>query len=849
MSDRKGREMRERRTRLTESTDDNIPVIKLPEAISLSDLGFMVAEAFRKQFQPPDQFWMVEVFSDFLICEKEGNKFKVGYEIKEGEPVFDFDFEQVEVEFTPVVESENGSFRESKDEVLFGSIREAEGEGDELGWRWRVDIIKAGHTKPRTMANGETFVRDYPIKVLEESMGIFEGVPVFAFSAQDHAPSPGNKGPRDEVGFIENVARKGNRIEGDLVIHRDADWLRQRMLGLRESGNLERGGLSIDAEGSGEMVKEGGINIFRVSELTKADSVDVVTSPAAGGQFRRLVASADAVDDVTILEEGATVMNLEQILALIESNRPELLEGVDREKLTIEQAQDLLTESMKPKTVEVEKIVEKEVVKESADAPKAATAEDIAKLNESLVSVQNTQAQTLCESILTASLSAAKLPAAVQASIQKRFTGTIFEADDLKEAIEDGAKIVEGLASDMPASFGVSVEVTHDEKEKKIHALEAMFWGGPNDKTHENFPDELKGVTPYRSFLGAYKDFTGHHDAGPVEIFSETARALPAYPTEGESARYRESVLKESMTTGSWTQVLGDSIRRRMIREYSMQGRQDWRKIVSDISNVPDFRTNRRMRVGGYGTLSTVAEQDTYPTLTSPTDEEETYAVAKRGGLEDITFEMVKNDDVGQIRRIPVKLGRAAANTLYRQVFDHLEDNDTLADAVALCHSSHSNDINAALSNASMTTGRRMLLDQTAYNDSAEILGIANAPRYVIVPHELDETSWQLLDGWGRGQGEHDTTNRNANFHGYQGLERIVVDYFSVATDWWMCADPANQPTIEVGFLDGQEDPEIFVQDAPNVGSVFTADKISYKVRHIYGSVPLDYRWIAGHQA
>jgi hypothetical protein len=57
-----------------------------------------------------------------------------------------------------------------------------------------------------------------------------------------------------------------------------------------------------------------------------------------------------------------------------------------------------------------------------------------------------------------------------------------------------------------------------------------------------------------------------------------------------------------------------------------------------------------------------------------------------------------------------------------------------------------------------------------------------------------------------------------------------------------MVADPKEVPTMVMGFLNGNREPEMFVQDQPNVGSVFTADKISYKVRHIYGGVIEDHR-------
>ena len=50
------------------------------------------------------------------------------------------------------------------------------------------------------------------------------------------------------------------------------------------------------------------------------------------------------------------------------------------------------------------------------------------------------------------------------------------------------------------------------------------------------------------------------------------------------------------------------------------------------------------------------------------------------------------------------------------------------------------------------------------------------------------------------------------------------------------------EATIEVGFYQGKEAPELFSQVDANVGSVFDADKITWKIRHIYGSAVVDHR-------
>ncbi|RLJ01535.1 MAG: hypothetical protein DRP08_05390 [Candidatus Aenigmatarchaeota archaeon] len=74
----------------------------------------------------------------------------------------------------------------------------------------------------------------------------------------------------------------------------------------------------------------------------------------------------------------------------------------------------------------------------------------------------------------------------------------------------------------------------------------------------------------------------------------------------------------------------------------------------------------------------------------------------------------------------------------------------------------------------------------------------------------------------------------------------IVVWFWSDENDWYLVADPKMYDTIEIGFLGGKEEPEIFVQDQPSIGSVFSADKVYYKIRHIYGGDVLDHRTFYG---
>ena len=296
--------------------------------------------------------------------------------------------------------------------------------------------------------------------------------------------------------------------------------------------------------------------------------------------------------------------------------------------------------------------------------------------------------------------------------------------------------------------------------------------------------------------------------------------------------RLREAAglqLREAVLSTSWAKVLGDAITRRMLKVY--QGETDlkaWRKVASVVP-VGDFRTQERLRIGGFGNLPTVAESAAYTALASPGDEKATYAVAKRGGTESVSIEAVTNDDVNSVRMIPDELALAAANTLYEFVFDFFRTNPAIYDGTTFFHASRGNLFAAALTPAEFSAHRLAMVKQTRA-DSGKRLG--TKPKSLLVPFELEETAYNLFQR---------DTNLDADFVQAIKPEVITVAYWSDANDWCTVCDPARLPAVEVGFLHGKEEPELFVQDMPTAGSLFSNDVITYKIRHIYGgTVPVD---------
>jgi len=77
----------------------------------------------------------------------------------------------------------------------------------------------------------------------------------------------------------------------------------------------------------------------------------------------------------------------------------------------------------------------------------------------------------------------------------------------------------------------------------------------------------------------------------------------------------------------------------------------------------------------------------------------------------------------------------------------------------------------------------------------------------------------------------------------------IVASSANGSTSWFLFGNPDNgRPALEMGFLRGHEEPEIFMK-APNSIRVggggedfgdFDTDSVEYKVRHIFGGTRED---------
>lgn len=400
--------------------------------------------------------------------------------------------------------------------------------------------------------------------------------------------------------------------------------------------------------------------------------------------------------------------------------------------------------------------------------------------------------------------------------------------DRVTEAVVvDAVKHTQRLAESIekrtlrPRATENAAVVTQDDLDKKTDRVLATL--------------ERRWQEGYTSLFDMYEDVTGtriRQDSDGAHRLVREAWDLARLPGVDRAS--------EAIDSSTFGQVLGDAMNRRLLAVWRMPRYDSWRQIASSVP-VRDFRTQHVARLGGYGNLPAVGERGAYQPLTTTTDEEATYAVTKRGGTESFTFEAAKNDDIGALVRIPEALGRAAARTLHEFVWLTIfAGNATCTyDSTALFAAGHANTTAVALSQAGLTSLRQKMRDQAAYGETGKPLGLL--PRFLIVPNDLEELAFQLVGP--RAVPASGNASDLRNLH--EGMTVVVVDEFADANDWYLAADKMDVPDgggIEIGFLDGREDPELFMQDDPKVGTTFSSDEVTWKIRHIYSGTATDHR-------
>ncbi len=726
---------------------------------------------------------IVDVYGDHcIISDEAGNLFEMAYTIDDNGAVTLGDMAKVQKQIDYV--------RVSAASRLSAAIGQ-ETDSDH-GYKWAIQIIEAGPDK-QGMAN-------YPLEVLKSAAPLYEGAKVFALSQGQHAApnNPYGKSVRDLVGWLSDVKPNGTGLEGIFNILKSAVWLRDMITDAWARGKKDIIGFSHDVLGKTVAGRSGPKD---VEKIVKVDSVDVVYDPIAGGKFLRMAAAAKNTEK----EEKDM---LEKLLAALRSQRPDLYAKIEAK--------------VEGKTITEDEILD--LLKGAMEKPKDPPAPDGSGAASEAQKILDQARIVACGITLREELTASGLPEDSRERLKKQFEGKIFESEALRAAIKDKKEEVDKLTGDGRVTGAGGVRIGTEEPDRIQAAMDKLFGVKVDDK--------FKDVVAFSSLRAAYAKMTGDPEV----------RGVP----NRDGIRFGEAFmdfmrLPAAYSSSSFTYALGNTMYRRLTQDYKAVDYSE-NILISYKRNARDFRTMESIRIGYFGDLADITPETVdYPEITMVTDEEIAYAINQKGGILTVTRKVIINDDLRTVQALVSRVGRAAKRTYAQRGWNKIINNSTYdGDSVALFDAAHGNlgavALTADATGITTLKNRLVAMFNQTEKDSSKKLGLEALNLWV--PRELLEIAKQLNSSW-PGAG---VSNPHAARFGLNH-ERIIVNKLTTdATDWGLAGDPNEVELLEVAFLNGQEEPELFVADNPLTGQMFVADKIQYKIRHEYEWEIGDYR-------
>jgi hypothetical protein len=317
-------------------------------------------------------------------------------------------------------------------------------------------------------------------------------------------------------------------------------------------------------------------------------------------------------------------------------------------------------------------------------------------------------------------------------------------------------------------------------------------------------------------------------------------------------AIYEEAV-KEAGGVASFAVLMGTEMYRRLIDSFNRPADSNWRAIC-DIMNLKDFREHKICWISAAQDFESLRAVEEYPDSTLY-DFDAGLALDTFGRKFTVTRETIINDDLNAFQKWPERMAQAWKRKLSKMVFQGvLLANVNAFDGGALFnnartaqggHTVDNLDTSTALAENALDLAiqKFMLFRDHATGEYLNIL-----PRYLVVSPDIFLTAKRILSSTER---TGTTSAGAAYFTGTDNPARpynleLVCDPHLMLTSagaakaghWMLFPDPAEVPVVHMGFLNGQQEPDLLVRvEAQNLqggGSEpykIDFDEIEYKAR------------------
>jgi len=332
------------------------------------------------------------------------------------------------------------------------------------------------------------------------------------------------------------------------------------------------------------------------------------------------------------------------------------------------------------------------------------------------------------------------------------------------------------------------------------------------------------------------------------------------------SKRQHEARMEEAITTADFPYLFGQVIDRQLLATYQVPDDPlyAWKDYMK-ISTVPDFNTVRREKMSGKSPLlPLVPEKGEYQPF-KPVNTRYTYNVKKYGRQFDISWESIINDSLGAFNDIPQEMARAARDTeayLATSLFAA-----STGDGSASLYGATITDDSQAITNLGVLPLTIANLEATIALMKKQVGPDGKAmrirPKYLVVPPALELTAKSILTSTtvqyinnAVATAVPMPTNNVLTQSGLQLRVNEWLPYIDTThgdTAWYLFADPNLGAAVEVGYLRGNETPEVCMKASNKMmigggagGAMsgdFETDNIFYRVRDVIGGTAMDPRF------
>jgi ATP-dependent Clp endopeptidase proteolytic subunit ClpP len=282
-------------------------------------------------------------------------------------------------------------------------------------------------------------------------------------------------------------------------------------------------------------------------------------------------------------------------------------------------------------------------------------------------------------------------------------------------------------------------------------------------------------------------------------------------------------------STSDFPNILQDAMHKTLLNGFNTAG-DTWSRFCA-VSDLSDFRPHYRHIMGSFSDLAQLNENGEIQDGTLDDTRREQIVGKTMARILNLSAQAIVNDDMSVFTGAARALGRAARRSVEKDVYALLalgsDFGPVMSDSQTLFHSTHGNVSTGAVNTASISLAINTLKSQKLPNASSgadEFIDLALPPIFV-GPLGLAQDAKVVNEA----QYDHDSTKLQQPNKSRGLLGDIVGTPRRTGTPWFLFANPSELPVLEVGFVQGQREPVLVMEES------FRQYGVAWRVVYDYG--------------